>query len=183
MKQNIKMILTLVIIASISGAVLAVVFDITKPKIEEQKAQAQKEAIFEVVPDIDSYEIKNYGKTEVYKCFNSNNKLAGYAFTAEGPGYQGMIKLMIGVDSSLSSITGIKVLEDDETPGLGAKISTSWFQEQFDSKSIKENLKVIKEEPKEAYQIQAITGATVSSEAVAYIVNKKAKEIKKILEQ
>lgn len=183
MKQSMRMILTLVIIASISGAVLAKVYNMTKSKIEVQQQKRTEEAIFSVVPNTKTYKSKSYDSIKVFRCFDKNNKLSGVAFTTEGTGYQGVIKLMVGLNRDLTEITGIKILKDEETPGLGARINEDWFQNQFESKATDIELKIIRGEPKKADQIQAITGATISSEAVIDIVNKKVKKVKQALNE
>ena len=82
--------------------------------------------------------------------------------------------MLVGFDSELTHITGMTPTEHTETPGLGAKITEDEFRNQFNNKTLKANLVVIKSiKPEDAseYQIAAITGATISSDAVAKAVN------------
>ncbi|GAI36988.1 unnamed protein product, partial [marine sediment metagenome] len=118
----------------------------------------------------------------IYKGFDSSGRLIGYAFTGNGPGYQGTIEVMIGVDSELEKTTGIEVLESVETPGLGAKITGKLFRDKFRGLVIRPLIELVKgKPPEEPNQIQAITGATISSQAVIDILNKTIKEVREIL--
>jgi Na+-translocating ferredoxin:NAD+ oxidoreductase subunit G len=181
MKQSIRMILTLVTIASLSGAILAGVYEVTKPKIELEQRMRLEEAIFAVVPETTSYKEEDHETIKIYRCFDKDDNFSGLAFAVRGIGYQGIIKIMVGLNSDLSEITGIKVLEDQETPGLGGRINEAWWQDQFKGRATEIKLELIKRKPEREEQIQAITGATISSEAVVDSVNKEVEKIKKTL--
>lgn len=180
MKKTLKMILTLVIIAGLSGAVLAKVYEMTESKIKNRQKELIEESIFAVLPDTDSYKKETHGELEIFRSFNKDKKPNGIAFIASGTGYQGVIKVIVGVTSGLSEIKGIKILKDEETPGLGARINEKRFNKQFIGLKTGSKIEVVKEEPKDN-QIQAITGATVSSEAVVSIVNENLNRVKEIL--
>lgn len=205
MRENLRYILTLTIICFITATLLTGVYLLTRPKIVEQKAQEEKLALKEIFPEAGYFEpqVKD-GKTPYFKVYLSGDKkkLLGYAFRAQGQGYSSDIETMAGVDTQ-GKITGIKILAQNETPGLGAKIaevkakktlwqaikefftkgqkareiaSEPWFCTQFKGKKI-EDLIVVNA-PTEK-NIQAITGATISSEALTDSVREKAKEILK----
>ena len=72
-------------------------------------------------------------------------------------------------------------MESTETPGLGARINEGWFKLQFKDLDISHNIKYSKTEPTGDDQIQAITGATVSSRSVVAIVNRRVEEIRGII--
>ncbi len=98
--------------------------------------------------------------------------MLGYAFLAEGNGYQGTIKMIVGVDIDISEIKGMEVLESQETPGLGAEIATRDFRKKFDGLPLAHKIEYVKnKKPDKPYQIEAITGATISSKAVVKIIN------------
>ncbi|MGD2278887.1 MAG: FMN-binding protein, partial [Candidatus Omnitrophota bacterium] len=122
------------------------------------------------------------GERAIIKITDKDGKLLGYAFKAKGNGYQGEIKLVSGLDNTLSNLVGIEVLESQETPGLGAEISSENFRKQFVSLSVVHPIEYVKNrKPEEKYQIEAITGATISSRAVVNILNKRIKEVREIL--
>jgi electron transport complex protein RnfG len=180
--EHLKMISTLVIIAAISGGVLASIYSVTKEKIELQGKNKLRKAIFSILPQTTYIEEVKLEKNIVYKCKDDNGKVKGLAFVAEGPGYQDVIKVLVVTNTDLSIIKGIEILENVETPGLGAKITEDEFKEQF--KNTSSFLKLSKESSEKGEKrtiIQAITGATISSQAVVDIINSKIEEIKKSL--
>ena len=182
MKKSTHMILTLSIVGIVSGAVLAGVYQYAHPLIEKNKEQALQRAIFEVLPDAKSYDtITRKGKV-IYKGLDSSGKLVGYAIVGEGAGYQGVIEIMVGIKPNLKNTIGIEILESVETPGLGAKITSPSFRAQFHNLKTLPSIKLIKNKPpSKPNQIQAITGATISSRAVVDIVNKTVKQAREIL--
>ena len=179
MKQSFKMIFCLCLIAVISAVVLANVYLITQPAITANEKKATEAAIYKVVSAAISYKEAKIGQTDTFKCYDENNKLCGFAFTAEGVGYQDLIKVMVGVSADFNRILAIEVLENSETPGLGNKIVAPWFENQFQNLNLQNKIAVVKGVPQKDSEIQAITGATISSEAVVDIINNKIEELKK----
>lgn len=95
---------------------------------------------------------------------------AGYVFVRSGPGLWGEITATVGFDAELSRLTGVDFLKQSETPGLGARISEKWFTEQFRGK--KGPFTTVGEgEPAGENQFDAITGASITSNAVLAILN------------
>jgi electron transport complex protein RnfG len=178
MKQGFKMVSTLCIIAILSAVILAKVYEITKPKIDANEKKAIDAAIYKVVSATDSYKTDKVKDETVYKCYDRNKKLCGIAFIAEGVGYQDVIKIMVGTDPEFDEILAIEVLDNSETPGLGNRITTPWFENQFNGLNLDNKITVIKKAPAAASEIQAITGATISSQAVVDIVTGKINELK-----
>ena len=89
-----------------------------------------------------------------------------------GNGFQGKIKLMIGLTEDLNKTTSIEVLEQSETPGLGTKILEPPYKDQYNGLVTTPAIKLVKGvEPSNPYEVQSITGATISSRAVVTIVN------------
>ena len=200
MREIVKFSLTLSLIALIAGLLLGGVNFLVNPRIEAQKQRAVQSALEEVLP-LDSggfFEpVEENGRLLYWRAYagSDKSKIAGYVFKAEAKGYSSVIETMVGVRPDFR-ISGLKILSQSETPGLGARIEerrTSetiftaiknlfrqkgepakkikpWFQEQFKGKQIEEL------ELKEG-RIEAITGATISSEAVLQSVREKALEI------
>ncbi len=172
MSQQLRMVIVLTTIALLSGGVLALTYLVSRNAIEANQIREQRRSIFEVVPDVESYEQRSQGELTYFECRDSSGDLAGFALPAEGNGYQGTIKLMIGLSADLSTITGVEVLEQVETPGLGGRISEHTFQEQFRGLAALPLLSYVKyRKPEGPSQIQAITGATISTRATLAIIN------------
>jgi electron transport complex protein RnfG len=111
------------------------------------------------------------GKSQrVYRA-SFDGALQGWVLPAGGPGFADRIELLIGLDPEVSTITGLFVLDQKETPGLGNFIADEDFRNQFAGKSTLEPLLVVKSSPAADNEILALTGATISSESVATIVN------------
>lgn len=117
--------------------------------------------------------VKKKGKTSSYNLFRvtAGNTLAGWVVKAGGQGYADKIELLIGLDAKRNTITGLFVLEQKETPGLGNKIIVDTWRNQFIGKRTDLPLTVIKTADRGAATIDAVTGATISSKAVIGIVN------------
>lgn len=182
MRKSVQMVLVLSIVGVLSGGALVGIYRYAQPRIEENRKKALRAAIFEVLPGAKSYEtVVKEGKA-IYKGFDSSGRLIGYAFTGKGPGYQGTIEVMIGLDPEFEKTKGIEILESVETPGLGAKITGKSFRDQFRDLVIRPLVQLIKGKPPEKpNQVQVITGATISSRAVVDILNKTIKEVREIL--
>ncbi len=180
MQNRVKMIVILTIFALVSGAVLSVVYMFSSPFIEKNMLAEQKRAIFSVVPNAKSYEEKEKNGLKYFVCKDASGNIVGYALPAKGNGYQGEIKLMIGLSPDLKNITGLEVLEQVETPGLGGRISEDSFLKQFKGLEDEPEVEYVKNKnPEKPNQIRAITGATISSRSVVAIINKFVKEFKK----
>lgn len=180
MLTGIKMVAALAIVGAIAGASLVFVYNYAMPKIKVNVSNETQKEIKNIFPG--AARIDKTSEKDVYKVLGKDLSPAGYAFVAEGNGYQGIIKLIVGVDPKITTMKGIAVLESQETPGLGAEISTSSFRNQFKGLALTHAVEYIKNKrPDKPYEIEAITGATISSRAVVNILNKRIDEIRKIL--
>ena len=191
MKEMIKLGLTLSIMCIIAAASLGFVNEVTKGPILENSIRANIEARKEVFPEADKFELiatseegveydahknaiefleKNPEIKEVYKAI-SNGEQVGYVIKTTPNGYGGAIVVIIGfrVDGV---ITGVRVGDHQETPGLGAKAKTEDFYLQYNNLSIAEKVNVIKTDVVDGNnEIKAISGATITSVAVTKGVN------------
>lgn len=184
----IKTGLILTFYSLIAGALLAFVYIKTAPIIESNKQAAAGESVMaEVLPGISGgFEQQGAGSEFPYWIGYSDanvKKPGGYVFIVSGKGYSSTIDAMVGVDSDLK-VTGVKILSQQETPGLGDKIteirpgeSDPWFTRQFISKSASDDLRV----KKDGGIIDALSGATISSRAVSGSVNIGLKQLEAIL--
>lgn len=199
-----QMFAVLISVGVLSSLVLAATYTFTQPRIEQNKRDELQEAIFVVLPDAkdcertENNECKNIGTDEfrVYTGLGENKELIGYAFVAEGSGFQGTIRMIVGIEDDLDTLFGMKVLEQVETPGLGAKIAEETPKDDFFEQFANLGLNMIAftskktpategqteaedfilcvkggEDPNIPYDIEAITGATISSKAVVAILN------------
>ncbi len=172
MKTVIQMVVTLAFIGILSGGLLAEIAGWAEPKIEMNKKKATEEAIFIVQPEAKKYEAVTSVKFEAYKVMNENDEMIGYALPYEGNGFQGKIRLMVGLSTDLNKVVGLQVLDQVETPGLGAKVVEEDFTKQFNGLSANPQVECIKgAAPSNPNEIEAITGATISSKAVTTIIN------------
>jgi electron transport complex protein RnfG len=178
MNKRLKMILVMTLFACISGGVLSFVYMLSNPFIEANMLDELRKAIFVVVPSAEEYEQRVVDEVVYFECKDGSGATVGIALPAQGNGYQGVIKLMVGLTPDLSRITGIKVLEQVETPGLGGRISEEGFQSQFQDISAQPGVEYVKnQEPDKDNQIKAVTGATISSRSVVAIINKNIQKL------
>jgi electron transport complex protein RnfG len=176
------MLLIMTLFACISGGVLSLVYLFSAPLIEANMLEEEKRSIYNVVPGVDSYEEKRSGGMKYFECRDASGNVVGYALPAQGNGYQGVIKLMVGLTTDLSEITGISVLEQAETPGLGGRIRETVFQEQFRGIQTEPAVGYVKNQaPDRDTDIQAVTGATISSRSVVTIINRNIAQFRDIL--
>ena len=193
MTNFIKQSALVLILAVVFGSGLAVIYAWTNPLYLANQEKATLESIAKTIPGADTAqnlqtsEVESIEGCKLYRVFDSpepgKEKLLGWAYVAKGKGFGGDIKLLIGLNPQADGLLGIDVLEDVETPGFGNYINDEKrWKSKFrprDGKalSLDRNLVVIKTTPKKPYQIQAITGATISSKAVVSIINNTAGKV------
>ncbi len=141
------------------GLALAAVERAIRPRIEEHARARLEEAVLEVVPGGAAVEPRSVDGRGVHEVFAASGAPAGWAFAAEAPGFQDRIRVMIGVDPEAARVVGLAVVECRETPGLGDRIREREFRDRFAGRTAAPPLGV-----------DAITGATISSEAVVRAV-------------
>ncbi len=132
---------------------------------------ADRKQVVDVTPI--SVGVDKAGKTIRYSVFEAKTEgqLAGWVVKTAGQGYADKIEMLIGLDPMIEKITGIFVLDQKETPGLGNKIVTDEWRSQFLAKSTAQPLATVKGKASAGNEIDAITGATISSKAVTDIIN------------
>lgn len=199
MKTILKFAFILFLVNLIAAAILAVTYNLTKSGIEKEERLVREAALKQVMPEKvgDRIEaVKKGGMVKYWKVFKGDNSdIQGYIYIAKKYGYSSVIETMVGIKKD-GTITGLKVLSQNETPGLGAKIIeivstrtlfnslkgiftnkkgpqeilSPYFTEQFTNRNIKE-LELSRT------GIHAITGATISSRAVLDSIKKDGLEI------
>ena len=177
----------LAVVVCIAVTLLVLTNEVTWEKIEENEKKEIQEGLEEIFPDMINYTEDE--KLDIY-IINGDGKETGIAFIVEGNGYGGVIKMLVGLDVTRSElknmradevpIKGMKIVPPiSETPGLGAKIEEESFQAQFEGMTMGDV-----ELDKNGGQVDAISGATISSDAVVSAIRKIATEkIEKIKEE
>jgi len=190
MSLSFRMVVVLTSVGILSGGFLASVGHLTKERIALNRQREIEKAILQVVPGTHSnqtlYEEK---KMTIYGGLDQEGALLGYAIHAAGVGFQDEITLMLGTNTTLTKINSLTILEQKETPGLGAKISDEKsFLKYWENKDCTRPLSLHKPAVKSVEElstseINTITGATISSEAVLNTVNSSLVKVKKLKEE
>jgi len=179
--EHLQMFIVLGAVCLFSAVSLSVMYNFTKTPIYENQQKELQNAILKVLPKVKSYkEIKKTETITIYKGEDKNKNTIGYALVGEGNGFQGKIKLIVGLDKNLKSFLGMEVLESSETPGLGTRVGEEPFKEQVKNLKLGGDIPIgiVKDEKsKKETDVQAITGATISSTAVVSILNNIVEEI------
>lgn len=174
----------LIISAFFFGLLLAVTNAAWSGRIEENKIRKLNELMSSLVADseftvvLSDVEVEigkgKIVKTDLYKADGKDGKRSGFCFIASGPGFADKIELVIAVDAAFEKIAGYNVLSSNETPGFGDQIVNDYYRRQFIGAPV-EKLTISKGKEQEAKiidsEIIAISGATVSSDAVVKIFN------------
>ncbi|MFP4055047.1 MAG: FMN-binding protein [Phycisphaerae bacterium] len=160
------------------GSALAGVHIGLSPQIAENKRNETYSQVPNLIPGAVKTETKEIAMTlggqqkTVYRAHNAEGEHVGWVLPAKGQGFADVIELLIGLSPDASRLTGLYVLDQKETPGLGDKIrSDEQWRSQYEGMATAERIEVVKRTPQDQ-QIEAITGATVSSQAVTDIINK-----------
>jgi len=166
-KDIIKIAINLVIIYVIGGVILAFVYAKAAPIIYIKQKEEKEVALKTMMPEADSIESMgiwepHHKKAEYYIAKKGNEEI-GYVVEGFGKGYSSYINILVSVDKNFV-VKKVSVISHAETPGLGDEILKSYFLDQFKGKDV-EHLVVIKGETEN--EIEAISGATISSRAVA----------------
>ncbi|MFH0725876.1 MAG: FMN-binding protein [Pseudomonadota bacterium] len=190
LKQNYLVQAWLVILLSICfGSALAAVQLTFGPAIEANKLNEALEKVPELVLSADALSkiqdkqqlkitshqiaVKKPAKTAYYSVYETlvDGKREGWVVKSKGQGYADKIELLVGVDAGAEKITGLYILDQKETPGLGNKISETKWRGQFQGKETRLPLRATKAGAKSPEEINAVSGATISSNSVCAIVN------------
>lgn len=173
MKNNYFVQAWLVIALSLAfGAALAAVDKSLAGKIEQNKLADTRGQIPALVPGATGGEDFTVDGKVVYRALDAGGKQVGWVIPATGQGFADVIELLIGLDAKAQTITGVYVLAQKETPCLGDNITKPPFTGQFPGKNTAAPLEIVKGQAAEGTnQVQAVSGATVSSTSVAGIVN------------
>ncbi|MDP2804944.1 MAG: FMN-binding protein [Gallionellaceae bacterium] len=201
-----KMILTMGLVASICGVLIVAAFESTQDAIAENKRIMVERAVFKVLPG--AVKVREYfvssqynhgisenpieGGVKFYAAYDAAGALKGIAAEAAGKGYADVVRVLYGYDVTCQCIIGIGVVSMRETPGIGDKIITDQaFLKNFEALDVRVNseltalanaVKVVRHGSKQnAWEIDAIAGATVTSKAVGRGINESAQKLMPLL--
>jgi len=183
---SLRLVLTLAIAGLVSGVAIIGIYESTLPTITANKARELREAVFKVLPGVSQMqalvhregelvvvEVPDKGEPVIYGGYDEQGDFVGYAMPAAGPGFQDTIGILYGYQPGEKIVVGMEVLESRETPGLGDKIykDAVWVG-GFSALSVEPEIIAVKKGTKsQPNEIDAITGATISSKAVVRIIN------------
>lgn len=145
----------------ISGIVIATTYYFTAPVAAKKQVQLRNDSMKQLVTNADTFKPVS-GKSEWYSAVKGNKTIA-YVVPAKSKGYGGAINLLVAVTPD-GKVIDFSIVSHNETPGLGANASNPPFRTQFKGKTAK-NLTVTKDKS-DKDDVQAMTGATITSRAV-----------------
>lgn len=185
MKDKMMMIIVLVLVSMASALMLAGINDFSYATIKLNKERKLKVAVLSVLEiplakmkpeEVFSSKVKKVDSPDGPIYLSMDERSKGAAFSVKGPGFWGPIIIMVGINPENLTIKGIEILQQEETPGLGARIEESWFRDQFRGKSMESPIgMMIKGAKPGANDVAAVAGATLSSKFVEDIINEKSK--------
>lgn len=187
MKNGVKNVLCLTIITLVAGFCLGYVYDVTKEPIRIMEEKTKQEAYLKVFAKADSFSELSYDEADIKNSLtvsgfdyvdcqgiltanDASGSAVGYVFNVVShEGYGGDISLSVGIDND-GVVQGIEILSISETAGLGMKATEDEFKNQFSGKAVSQ-FSYTKQEPTADFEIQALSGATITTNAVTNAVN------------
>lgn len=187
MNKIVKNTLILTAITVVSGLLLGVVYDITKEPIAQAQENTKQEAYRAVLTDASSFETVDFDAesalsllsengytsdtiTEVAEGKDDSGETIGYVISVQSSeAYDGTLDLSVGIGSD-GTVKGVEMLSISETAGLGMKADEAEFKDQYKDKNV-ESFSVTKTGKDGDNMIDAISGATITSNAVTNAVN------------
>ena len=167
----------------VAGLALGLINDATAPVIAKQEEAARMAAIEEVLPEATVFDPDTAGDLEYISGYETEEKKSpvGYVITAYGSGFSSTIRTVVGLEPNFE-VSAIEIVSQSETPGLGTRAVEAeegkepWFEVQFDDKNA-----LALAVDKDGGNIESITGATITSRAIANSVSKAAERLKEAI--
>ena len=199
--SSMSLIGTLGGIAMMSGLLVVLAFNVTLPRITKNKREALERAVFKVLPGatsranffldadgITALPDEDLATANVFAGYDDNGKLVGMALEASARGYQDVVRILYGYAPDRECVIGITVLRSTETPGLGDRIEKDpAFLANFDclearlndeGAAMRNEIVTVKNgEKTDPWQIDGISGATVTSKAVGKALRESTNEM------
>ena len=190
--STLRMYAVVVGVGIVCALAIVTVYETTRPIIRGNTIELRKQAILDVLPaarasvafqlneagEFEQTSPDNMGSNLVFAGYDDDNNLVGLAIEAEGMGYQDVVRVLYGYSFEKQAIVGIRVLQSRETPGLGDRVETDAdFLRNFEALDVRLNsagdglaheIEFVKPgEKRAAWHIDGISGATITSRAVA----------------
>lgn len=162
--------ISLFLICLVVAFLLAGTNELTKDAIAENQQKKSNEAMGAVCSGAVTFEGSKGLEIEAYRGFDKDGNFVGYAIPSKDKGYGGDIEIMVGFDTK-GNITGVSIVSISETPGLGMNAQNESFRNQFLGE-IPEKGFTAKKQTEDKEKIDALSSATITSEAVSRAVNK-----------
>lgn len=171
------------------GLLIAMANAAWSPRIEQNKIDKLNRLMGGLLPKAENFELATElqiesakgkkVKSNIYKALSEAGRCVGWAFNCEGPGFADKIEAVAAVDQDFQKFAGFAILASNETPGFGDQIKLRYYRSQF-AGAPAGKLELVKtgDSKKIDSEIVAISGATVSSEAVVKIINNSITQIK-----
>jgi electron transport complex protein RnfG len=196
-----RLVATLAVAGALAGLLIVLVNQHTKPLIDKYKAEQLQKAVYEVLPGVERYKTwylvdnalsfslpegaKESEYKRIYVGYDSGGQIKGVAISRGESGFQDVVQIIFGFDPATGKLSGMKVLDSKETPGLGDKIfKDQAFVDQFyagpETPLVGVKAGAGKGQPNE---IDTITGATISSKVVIDIINHGLEEWTPVLDR
>ena len=186
--DKLRMILFVLIMGAVCAGLLVVIDYFTSMRVERNEQLEVKASVLEVFgidyekTDIDDKFDENVKTVEKSSLtfYQANNGDVSYLF--DGTGLWGDITGIMAVDSAFESVKGIMIIDQEETPGLGSRITEKGFLDQFKEKKIEPSLVVVSGLSKASKdnEVDAISGATLTSKALETILNENIQKYKEV---
>jgi electron transport complex protein RnfG len=193
-------------IGAMCALLIVTVYQTTADRIRENQERFLAAAVSQILPaaqttvavvQTDDGRLEEAVETAdlpAFMGYNADGELVGAVVTAQGMGYQDNIRVLYAYSFELDAIVGFKVLESKETPGLGDKIEKEpHFLANFeeldatltpDGDALLHPIVTVKQGQKlQPWQLDGITGATITSEAIGNILNDSASTWAPVLER
>lgn len=196
--NSFHMLRAMVGIGALCGLLIVLTYEGTLPRIEKLRAEALQQAIFKVIPDISktqAFTLKDnvyvlageQDENVIYAGYDDQGNFKGVAVKASGQGYADIISILYGYNPEKQQVIGFYVLESKETPGLGDKIEKDQnFLDNFSALdvsltdglgAIRNRVVPVKKGTKSnPWEVDGITGATISSRAIGNILGKSSEK-------
>jgi electron transport complex protein RnfG len=181
----------LLIITFVAALALSITNMVTAGPIEVQiqnendmsrQAVLPEAETFELMDDMKDIDLADWPDIKEVYTGKSGDRVVGYTFKISVKGYGGSIEMTLGIDTE-GKISGLKIGNHQETPGLGAKAAESSFQDQYKGKNAEGELTVTKASNSGNNEVEAITGATITTRAITDGVNNACRLYLEIVEQ
>ena len=168
----IKPAIALFLFTTVSAVIIGFMYVITEEPIAEQVIRREREAIESLIPlsytsHSELLEVPGSTVWRMDSSYDENGEHLGYVFFARSPGYSGLVHMLVGIDM-FGDILGVRVISHTETPGLGSVIAGAAFTNQFIG--LRGPVEAARN-PQGAHQVDVMTGATISLNAVLRAVN------------